>query len=103
MFASIVDDVVAYGRKQDKAEVLIIILIKEAWELLLSSANQVASNLFNGSYEGKYFIKLCCIIDEGNLGKNSLSQIYFINHITVLFECINGNNIPLGVIKVGGL
>jgi hypothetical protein len=30
MFASVVDDVVAYGRKQQKVEVLVISLIKEA-------------------------------------------------------------------------
>jgi hypothetical protein len=78
MFASVATDVVAYGRKQHKDEVLIIRLIKEAWELLLSSANQVASNSFNGSYAGMSFIYSYCIIDEGNLGKNFLSQIYFI-------------------------
>ena len=42
MFSSVVTDVVSYGRKQQKVEVLIIRLIKEAWELLLSLANQVA-------------------------------------------------------------
>jgi hypothetical protein len=74
MFAS----VVAYGRKQQKSEVLIIRPIKEEWEILLSSTNQVESNSFKGNYAGKYFIKLCCIIVEGNLGKNPLSQSYYI-------------------------
>jgi hypothetical protein len=52
MIASVATNVVAYGGKQHKVEVLIIRLIKEAWELLLLSANQVASKLFNGSYAG---------------------------------------------------
>jgi hypothetical protein len=66
MIASVVDDVVAYGRKQQKVEVLIIRLIKETWELLLLLANQVASNLFNGNYAGMNFMYLCCKIVEGN-------------------------------------
>ena len=55
MFASVADDVDAYGRKQQKGEVFVIILIKEAWNLLLSSTNHVTSNSFNGNYAGKYF------------------------------------------------
>jgi hypothetical protein len=55
MFESVVDDVAAYGRKQLKDGMLIIILIKEVWKLLPSSSNQVASNSFNDNYVGKYF------------------------------------------------
>jgi hypothetical protein len=55
MFASFVDDVVSNGRKKYKDEVLVIRLIKEAWKLLMSSTNQVASNSFNDSYVSKYF------------------------------------------------
>jgi hypothetical protein len=36
--------------------------------------NQVASNKLNDNYAGMNLMYLCCIIVEGNLGKNSLSQ-----------------------------
>jgi hypothetical protein len=39
MFSSASIDVVAYGRKQQQDELLIIRLIKEAWELILSLVN----------------------------------------------------------------
>jgi hypothetical protein len=39
MFSSVVDDVVSYGRKQQKVGMFIIKMIKEAWKLLLSSSN----------------------------------------------------------------
>ena len=55
MFASLADNVVAHGRKQKKVGMLNYKAGKEAWELLLSSANQVALNSFNGSHAGKYF------------------------------------------------
>jgi hypothetical protein len=73
MFTSDATDVPTYGRKEHKVEVLIIRLIKEEWELLLSSANQVASKSFNESYAGMIFIYSYFIIDEGNLGKNFLN------------------------------
>jgi hypothetical protein len=50
MISSVATNFVAYGGKQYKVEVLIIKIIKEAWELLLLSANKVASKLFNGNY-----------------------------------------------------
>jgi hypothetical protein len=49
-----------------------------------------------------YFINLCCIIVEGNYGKNFLNRSLFY-HIIVLFGRINGNKIPLGVVNLGGL
>jgi hypothetical protein len=39
MIVSVANNVVEYGRKQQKYEVWIIRLIKEAWELLLLSTN----------------------------------------------------------------
>jgi hypothetical protein len=78
MFASVATNVAAYRRKQHKDEEWIISLIIEAWELLLLSTIQVALNSFNGSYAGMSFMYSYCIIDEGNLGKNFLSQFYFI-------------------------
>jgi hypothetical protein len=47
--------------------------------------SQVALNLFNGSYAGMNFMYLYCIIVEGNLGKNSLSQSLFYK-ITLLYN-----------------
>jgi hypothetical protein len=44
VIASVANNVVAYGRKKLNIEVLIIGMIKEAWELLLLLGNQVASN-----------------------------------------------------------
>ena len=41
MFASVVDDVATYGEKQQKDEVLVIGLIKEAWKLILPLDIQV--------------------------------------------------------------
>ena len=66
MITSATTVVVAYGGKQQKDEVLIIRLIKEAWELLLLSTNQLASKLFNDNYACMSFMYFCCIIIEGN-------------------------------------
>ena len=55
MVASYSKNVVEYRRKQQKAKVWIIRLIKKAWELLLLLATQVALNLFNDIYAGMSF------------------------------------------------
>jgi hypothetical protein len=47
MVASVVNNVVAYRRKQHKVEVWIIRIVIEAWEILLLSTIHVALNSFN--------------------------------------------------------
>jgi len=69
MASTFVDVVSTYGsqpykKKQQKYEMLQKRLVKEAWELLVIPTNQVASNLFNGSYACNHFIYLYYIIVE---------------------------------------
>jgi hypothetical protein len=45
MFESVDDDVVSYERKKQKVGMLVISLIKEAWNLILPSTIHVESNL----------------------------------------------------------
>ena len=102
MVSSVYNNVVAYRRKEWKVEVWIIRIKTEAWEILWLSSIQVELNLFNDNYESMSFTYFYCIIAKGNFGKNFLNQCSFY-HIVVLFECINRNKIPLGVVKARGL
>jgi hypothetical protein len=52
----------------------------------------------NGSHVGMSFITLFAYSLKGNLGKNFLSQIYYIKSHDYIIECI-----PLDVVKAGGL
>jgi hypothetical protein len=54
MFVSVADNVVAYGRKQHKAGMLVIRLVKRH-EGFYCHQLIVELNSFNGSHVGKYF------------------------------------------------